>query len=141
MGILFHVRIYLGDKTCTSQNKICCKTNYSNISVAYILNLLPYNTGSLWSAESLHHSYLHRYPDYKCSIWQWFSMVIMSERNNGLVLGFSLEKTSVTATHISLARANHVVIPNLKSYGKVRSYQWMHREATRILKNSSYSFE
>lgn len=36
---------------------------------------------------------------------------------------FSQEMTNVTATHISLARANHVVTSDFKSHGEVRSYQ------------------
>lgn len=49
----------------------------------------------------------------------------------------SLEMAILTATHISLARASHVVLQNFKRHGEVGSSKCLCGETTGIFLNSS----
>ena len=94
------------------------------------------------SAGNLYHSYLHRYPHYKYSVLTWFSMVIMSERNHVLVLGFPKKWP------MSLPLIFHWLEPIMWSHPTSKDMEkWdltkcLHRESSRIFfNNSSNTFE
>lgn len=124
MDVSFHVTNYFGDKTCwISQIGCVTVTNGLNILVAYVFKvycfMLHVHCGSAGNLDSfclvgyqminaLSWSDLP-WPCWHREIMYWFSKLFLAV-------------TIVTATHISLVRANHVIIFNFRRGGETITY-------------------